>query len=161
MNTDMGYSNIDRVYQMAENGRLAKNRAGKATVDNMALNALLYMAHNTYDWPPNDKIKNNMLPCRYYTLGWRRMAQALGMTLLSFEQLQSGDDADAMMKSRELTARTRISHAWKFLTEQGVIKCLVPASLGKNAGYLLLIGDPAENREVEAWARRCLGLPQH
>lgn len=159
MHTDMGYSNIDRVYQLAEDGRLAKDRAGKATVDNMALNALLYMAHNTYDWPPAEKVRDNMLPCRYYTLGWRRMAQSLGMTLLSFEQLQSDSDPDALRKSRELTARTRISHAWKFLAEHELIKQLVPASLGRNAGYLLLLGDASENREVEAWARKCLGLP--
>lgn len=34
-----------------------------------------------------------------------------------------------------------------------------PASLGKNAGFLLLIGDDEENRAVERWARQCLGLP--
>ncbi len=34
-----------------------------------------------------------------------------------------------------------------------------PATLGKNAGYLLMLGDDEENRAVEQWARQCLGLP--
>ena len=32
-------------------------------------------------------------------------------------------------------------------------------TLGKNAGYLLLLGGDEENRAVERWARQCLGLP--
>ena len=161
MQEDMGYQNVGRVYELSESGRLTKPRGGKLTVDTMALNTLLFMAHSTYDWPPSERMTANMIPARLYTLGWRGIAKALGMTLLSFEQLQSGEDPEAMMKTRETTAKNRISQTWKDLAERGLIKQLYPQSLGKNAGYLLLIGDPAENREVEAWARRCLGLPQH
>lgn len=157
MTEGMGYNNVERAYQLAEIGKTTKNRAGKATFDTMALHALLYMAHNTYDWPPSEQVREKMIPCRLYTLGWKSMAKSLGMTLLSYEQIQSGADPDAMRKSRELTARTRISHAWKFLAERGLIKQLYPQSLGRNAGYLLLLGDDDENREVEAWARKCIG----
>ena len=68
-------------------------------------------------------------------------------------------DADKIMRKREETAKTNISNAWLFLQERGVIKKLEPASLGKNAGFLLLLGDDEENRAVERWARQCLGLP--
>ena len=39
------------------------------------------------------------------------------------------------------------------------VKKLEPASLGKNAGFLLLLGDDEENLAVERWARQCLNLP--
>ena len=63
------------------------------------------------------------------------------------------------MKKRENTVKTNISNAWLFLQERGVIKKLEPASLGKNAGFLLLLGDDEENLAVERWARQCLNLP--
>ena len=80
------------------------------------------------------------------------------MMLLTPEQAMS-EDADKEMAKRENTIRKNISNAWLFLQERGVIKKLEPASLGKNAGFLLLIGDDEENRAVEWWARQCLGLP--
>lgn len=160
MQEEMGYQNVTRVYELSSNGRLAKTRGGKLTIDSTALHTLLFMAHSTYDWPPSERMTANMVPARLYTLGWRGVSDALGMTILSFEQLQSGEDEETMRTARERTAKNRISTAFKGLAERGLIKQLYPQSLGKNAGYLLLIGDPAENREVEAWARRCLGLPQ-
>lgn len=159
MTEEMGYQNVNRVYELSRTGRLAKPRGGKITLDSTAMHALLFMAHSSYDWPLSKSLADNMVPARLYTLGWRGIAEALGMTLLSFEQLQSGEDADAMKLARERTAKNRITVAFKDLAERGLIKQLYPQSLGKNAGYLLLIGDHAENREVEAWARKCLGLP--
>lgn len=70
-----------------------------------------------------------------------------------------GENADKEMKKRENTVKTNISNAWLFLQERGVIKKLEPASLGKNAGFLLLLGDDEENLAVERWARQCLNLP--
>ena len=161
MQEDMGYQNVTRVYELASHGRLAKPRGGKLTIDSTSLHTLLFMAHSTYDWPPSERMTTNLVPARLYTLGWRGVSDALGMTILSFEQMQSGKDVGAMQTARERTARNRISTAFKDLAERGLIKQVYPQSLGKNAGYLLLIGDPAENREVEAWARKCLGLPKH
>ena len=84
-----------------------------------------------------------------------------GMMALSPEQVigKSEEEVEAAMKAREGTAKVRIVQAWKFLRDQGLVKCLQPATLGKNAGYLLLLGGDEENRAVERWARQCLGLP--
>lgn len=165
MEEPMGYKNQSAVYRLSRQGRLAKPRGGKLTVNTMAMNVLLYMAHNTYDWDPDanrpvDGVPSGV-PCRYYTKGWRSVAEDLGMMILSDVQLLNGtaDDADTALEARARTAQTRISAAWKFLRDQGLIKQLVPASLGKNAGYLLLLGDDKENRAVERYARECLGLP--
>ncbi|KAA8832729.1 hypothetical protein EM849_03725 [Bifidobacterium tissieri] len=156
----MGYSNVGHVYGLASEGRLTKPRGGKTTLNTMALNVLTYMSYSTYDWPPTDKIRRLGLPCRYYALGWRSIAEHFGMMLLSDEQTSDPDaDADAMMDARTATARSRITQAWRYLRDQNLIKELQPASLGKNAGYLLLLGDDEENNEVEDWARECLGLP--
>ena len=53
-----------------------------------------------------------------------------------------------------------MSQAGKFLQKQGLIKLLVPADVRRErpATWLLLLGDDEENREVEAYARKCLGL---
>lgn len=156
---EMGYQNANLVYALSSIGRLNKPRGGKLAVNTMAIATLTYMALNTYDWPPTEKLRQANLPCRYYTLGWRAIYDALGMGLLSQEQVSDADiDVDAAIKARERTAQTRISQTWKYLQDQKLIKCLQPASLGKNAGYLLLLGTDEENREVEAYARECLSL---
>ena len=159
---EMGFRNMNAVYAKCQEGKLLKERGDKLSLNSMALSVLQYMAHSTYDWPPTDKIVKEELPCRYYTLGWRSIAESLGMVALSPKQLsyvQSQRQMDELLASRENTSRLRVTNAWKFLKQQGLIKQLVPASLGKNAGYLLLLGDNEENEKVEAWARQCLGLP--
>lgn len=85
-------------------------------------------------------------------------SDAYGMILLTPEQAMS-ENADREMEKRENTIRKNISNAWVFLQERGAIKKLEPASLGKNAGFLLLLGDDEENFAVEQWARKCLNLP--
>ena len=159
----MGYQNMQAVYDISRTGRLAKKRGENLAAYTMAQLVLDYMAINTYDWDrarnqPPGKLRKVNAPCRYYTLGWRAIADAYGMMLLTPEQAMS-EDADKEMAKRENTIRKNISNAWLFLQERGVIKKLEPASLGKNAGFLLLIGDDEENRAVERWARQCLGLP--
>ncbi len=163
MEEDMGYQNAQAVYDINRTGRLAKKRGDNLSCYTMAQMVLSYMAINTYDWdrernqPPEKLLKINA-PCRYYTLGWRAIADAYGMVLLTPEQAMDGNAEEAMEK-RENTVRKNISNAWLFLQERGVIKKLEPASLGKNAGFLLLLGDDEENHAVENWARKCLGLP--
>ena len=160
---EMGYQNAQAVYDISRTGRLAKKRGENLTVYAMAQLVLDYMAINTYDWDracnqPPEKLRKINAPCRYYTKGWRAIADAYGMILLTPEQAMS-ENADEEMEKRENTIRKNISNAWLFLQERGVIKKLEPASLGKNAGFLLLLGDDKENRAVERWARQCLGLP--
>ena len=159
----MGYQNTQAVYDLNRAGRLAKKRGDNLSCYTTAQLALGYMAINTYDWDrarnqPPEKLRKANVPCRYYALGWRAIADAYGMVLLTPEQAMSAD-ADKIMRKREETAKTNISNAWLFLQGRGVIKKLEPASLGKNAGFLLLLGDDEENRAVERWARQCLGLP--
>lgn len=160
---EMGYQNAQAVYDISRTGRLAKKRGENLTVYAMAQLVLGYMAINTYDWDrarnqPPEKLRKANAPCRYYTLGWRAIADAYGMILLTPEQAMS-ENADKEIEKRENTIRKNISNAWLFLQERGVIKKLEPASLGKNAGFLLLLGDDEENLAVERWARQCLNLP--
>ena len=159
----MGYKNTDAFYELASKGRLAYQRGDNIGVYAMAQLVLAYMCDQTYDWDrernqPPEKLRKVNAPCRYYTLGWRAIADAFGMILLTPEQ-SMGENADKEMKKRENTVKTNISNAWLFLQERGVIKKLEPASLGKNAGFLLLLGDDEENLAVERWARQCLNLP--
>lgn len=162
MSETMGYQNAYRVYDKTREGLLLKPRGGKLTLNTTALAVLQYMATTTYDWPPDRKVRSRNIPCRYYARGWRNIAETLGMICLSPEQILDADSKEASEKAlggRENTAKVRITDAWRFLREKGLIKQLVPASLGKNAGYLLLLGDDDENRRVEEYARQCLGLP--
>lgn len=155
MEEEMGYHNALAVYEASKAGRLSKVRGdGKLSLNSFALATLNYMALNTYDWPPSERMRRDRVACRCYKWGWRNIALDLGMLLVN--DLDGMEDA---MQARERTAKNRISDAWKFLTEQGLIKRLVPASQGRNAMYLLLLGDEEENREVEQWARECEGLP--
>lgn len=160
---DMGYQNTQALYDLNRTGRLAKKRGDNLTCYTTAQLAISFMCSMTYDWDrernqPPEKLHKVNAPCRYYTLGWRAIADAYGMILLTPEQ-SMGENADKEMKKRENTVKTNISNAWLFLQERGVIKKLEPASLGKNAGFLLLLGDDEENLAVERWARQCLGLP--
>lgn len=155
MQDEMGYRNAKAIYRLTREGRLLKTREdGKRTANTLAIAILQYMAINTYDWPPNDDMRRKLIPCRYYQLGWRSIAEDLGMLAIDL----GADDHEAAIRSREITARNRISQAWRFLAGHGLIECLVPALQGRNAGYLLLLGNDEENREVEEWARTCLGV---
>lgn len=162
----MGYRNAGAVYELSRTGKLLKPRGGKITVHTMAELVLIDMALSSYDWDrehqePIRDAKAKGYPCRYYTKGWKTLAEDHGMMALSPEQAigKSEEEVEAAMKAREGTAKARIAQAWKFLRDQGLIKCLQPATLGKNAGYLLLLGDDEENLAVERWARQCLNLP--
>lgn len=162
----MGYRNAGAVYELSRAGKLLKPRGGKVTVNTMAELVLVDMALSSYDWDrehqePIRDAKAKGYPCRYYTKGWKTLAEDHGMMALSPEQVigKPEEEVEAAMKAREGTAKARIVQAWKFLRDQGLIKRLQPATLGKNAGYLLLLGDDEENRAVERWACQCLNLP--
>lgn len=159
----MGYKNTDAFYDLASKGRLAYQRGDNLGVYAMAQLVLAYMCDQTYDWDrdhnqPPEKLRKAGAPCRYYTLGWRAFSDDHGMVMLTPKQAMS-EDADKIMHKRELNAKKQFSDAAIWLQERGVIKKLEPASLGKNAGFLLLLGDDEENRAVERWTRQCLGLP--
>ena len=158
----MGYRNAQKVYALASQGRLNRERDGVPVVNSLALHMMLYMALTATDLESADD--NN--PPRVYWAGWSKMANELGMTP-GVDDFMNPDLTDKGIETtiirRKNTARNRLSQTARWLRERDLLKLLVPANsfLGRNAAWLLLIGDPAENREVEAWARRCLGLPQH
>ena len=159
----MGYKNTDAFYELASKGRLAYQRGDNIGVYAMAQLVLAYMCDRTYDWDrdhnqPPEKLRRAGAPCRYYALGWRAFSDDHGMVMLTPKQAMS-EDADKIMHKRELNAKKQFSDAAIWLQERGIIKKLEPASLGKNAGFLLLLGDDKENRAVERWARQCLTLP--
>lgn len=162
---EMGYRNVAAVFDLAEQGRFLKPRGGQVAVAPTALTLMLWMASNTYDWPPTDELRRKRLPCRCYTRGWDAAAQKFGMTIAGGEKaariLAEGGDLESMMETRRNTARSRLSQTAKFLEGQGLIKLLLPADVRRErpATWLLLLGDDAENAAAEAWARECLGLP--
>lgn len=153
----LGYRNVGLVYERAEEGRLlTKREDGVWALDLFPLTILTYMALRTYDFP-KDKDQSPYVPSRYYSMGWRNIAEDLG--LLRYDgTMGKRYGYETMGKKRENTARTRISRAWVYLMKHGLIKRLVPASLGHTAGYLLLLGDDDENVQAEADAREILGI---
>lgn len=166
MEQDMGYTNSEAVYDLSRDGRFLERKNDQMRLNLLALQVLAYMAHVTYDWD----VENNRPPaktaragraCRYYSLGWRNVAEGLGMISLTPEQIMGGGAAGAVddaLSGREHTARNRISRAWGFLRGQGLLKRLRTSTVGHNAGYLLMLGDAGENAAVEKWARRCLAM---
>lgn len=162
---DMGYRNTAAVFNLAEQGRFLKPRGGQVALAPTALSLMLWMAANTYDWPPTEELRRKRVPCRCYALGWDAAARKFGMAIAGGEKaakaLGEGGDLEAMMNTRLNTARSRLSQTAKFLQSQGLIKLLVPADVRRErpATWLLLLGDESENAAAEAWARKCLGLP--
>ena len=123
--------------------------------------ALLYMmASATYDWPLDDKTQGLGKMPRTYAYGWLEMARALGMTLPDgIDEIEViGNEPRAPKK--ELKAMQRLSLTAKKLEAAGLIKCLRKGSPQKrnNAVWLLTIGTPEENREVEAYVRQHMYL---
>lgn len=118
----MGYRNAGAVYELSRAGKLLKPRGGKITVNTMAELVLIDMALSSYDWDsehkePSRDAKSKGYPCRYYTKGWKTLAEDHGMMALSPEQVigKSEEEVEAAMKAREGTAKVRIVQAWKFL----------------------------------------------
>lgn len=158
----MGYQNMQAVFKISQSGRLAKRRGDNMSFQSKWATVLTAMAMSTYDWDsehncPPKKLVDKKVPCRYYTMGWRGISDKWGMILLSPEQAMGGK-AEEEMEKRTQSIKKNISDACVFLRDQGLIKTLEPATMGRNAGVLLLLGDDAENAAVERWARECLGI---
>lgn len=156
----VGYRNLKLVEQLTKQGRVTKTFKGKRTFDSDQFALLTMMAYATYGWPLDDKTRIAGKMPRTYTYGWREMARALGMTLTdSIEEIEViGNEPRA--PKLENAAYQRISKAAKKLEANGLIKCLRKGSPQKrnNAVWLLTIGTPEENREVEAYVRQHMYL---
>ena len=151
----VGYRNLKLVEQLTEQGRVMKKFKGRRTFDSDQFALLVMMASATYDWPLDDKARIAGKMPRTYTYGWLEMARALGMTLPdSLEEIEViGNEPRA--PRRELKAMQRLSLTAKKLQENGLIKCLRKGSPQKrnNAVWLLTIGTPEENLQVETYVR--------
>ena len=151
----VGYRNLKLVEQLTEQGRVMKKFKGRRTFDSDQFALLVMMASATYDWPLDDKARTAGKMPRTYTYGWLEMARALGMTLPdSLEEIEViGNEPRAPRK--ELKAMQRLSLTAKKLQENGLIKCLRKGSPQKrnNAVWLLTIGTPEENLQVETYVR--------
>ena len=151
----VGYRNARLVDGLASTGRIMTKHGEGRTFDPLQYSVLMKMAIGTYDWPLDEQAqKKNALP-RTYTFGWLALAQDLGMTLPD-----SADDiivvsGEPRVPKKETLAIQRICKAAKRLEEAGLIKCIRKGNVQRknNAVWLLTIGDPEENAEVERYVR--------
>ena len=151
----MGFRNMDLVDGLLRNGA-CNITYGKGTTLDMAQVVVLYkLARVTCDYPLDEKAKKyDMLP-RVYGYGWLALAKELGMTLPDSTDEITVIAGEPRALKKELKAVQRISKTVKKLEEAGLIKCLRKGSAQRrnNAVWLLTIGDPEENREVERYVR--------
>lgn len=156
----VGYRNTKLVEQLTRQGRITIKRGKSSSFDPMQFALLHMMASTTYDWPLDDQSRTSGKMPRTYTYGWLEMARALGMTLPDgIEEIEViGNEPRAPKK--ELKAMQRLSLTAKKLEANGLIKCLRKGSPQKrnNAVWLLTIGTPEENSEVEAYVRQHMHL---
>lgn len=156
----VGYKNSKLVDELCAQGKLEKAWGNGRTFDPMQYALLKKLAEATYDYPLDKKVKNPNAVPRTYTYGWLAMAVEFGMTYP-----QSPDEIEVIggeprAPQREKQAVKRISETAKRLADAGFIKCLRKESVQKknNAIWLLTIGTPEENAEVEAYVRSKLRL---
>ncbi|MBT1161192.1 hypothetical protein [Bifidobacterium sp. SO1] len=163
MTDEMGYRNIDRVYELSQQGRLSKESGGTLTLDLLALSMMTYMARKAIDKEDRKAIAEGK-PYWCYWGGWDSMAATIGMVLPTDEQREHAFEDESVadaISARQLTARNRLSRTAKFLKERGCIKMLkAPVTFAReNAIWLLRLGETEEeNATAEAWARKCLNL---
>lgn len=156
----MGYRNTKLVEELAEQGRITTKRGESQSFDPMQFTLLFKMASDSFDWPLDEAAKNSGALPRIYKRGWLAMARKLGMTFPdSLDEIEVIDDEPRAPK-KELKAMQRLSLTAKKLEAAGLIKCLRKGSPQKrnNAIWLLTIGTPEENTEVEAYVRQHMHL---
>lgn len=141
--------------------RIMRDTRGLRSPNTHAFATFIIMAKNTYDWEPTARQRINHVPCRLYERGMQFIAEQQGYGELSaqesFDAAQEGHGAKLRKEAKRLDSGAEAaSKDVQFLIECGLVKQLRPQRLGKNASYLLLLGDDAENQLVEDWARECI-----
>ncbi|NMN02202.1 hypothetical protein [Bifidobacterium panos] len=156
----VGYRNTKLVEQLARDGRLLSTWGSAKTFDPMQYTLLMKMASSSYDWPLDKQAEKDGRQPRVYQYGWLAMAQDLGMTLPDTPADIEVIGNEPRVPRKETTAIQRLSQTAKKLEASGLIKCLRKGSPQKrnNAIWLLTIGTPDENAEVEAYVRRHMRL---
>lgn len=159
---DMGYTNFERVEQMSQRGVFStySEKTNALLVNKTAQTMMFYMAMKSIN-AEDGKAYLAKKPYWVYWGGWERMAVSLGWTLTPLRL--EDENADLVVEAHRRTVVSTLSRTARFLQDRGAIKLLRPAStIGtkRNATWLLLLGDDAENAAAEAWARECLNLPE-
>lgn len=157
----MGYRNFNAAQEnVVTRGKLLRPYHGVLSADMSAYGVLTTMCMHTYDWPLTAKQRSKHSTSRLYIYGLKQIALDMGLIDIPHDDpdFVFGEEGAKAKERREKAAIQRVSNAMSFLKKQGVVKTLVPGYLGHNAYYLLLIGTPEENAEVEEYDRRVLGL---
>lgn len=158
MGNNMGMKNLILAAELQP--RIMRETRGLLSPNTHAFSTLITMARHTYDWEPTARQRINHVPCRLYERGIMFIADSQGYGKLSAkESLEAagkpGEKSRIQCKRLESGAEAA-SKDVRFLIECGFVKQLRPQRLGRNASYLLLLGDSEENRLVEDWAWECI-----
>lgn len=156
----VGYRNAELVHQLTREGGL-NTKYGDGTTLNMAQAYILErLALVTADWPLDKTAQDKRLMPRTYQYGYLALAREFGMTLPDNLKSIKVIDGEPRDEKKETNAVNRISKNMNKLMDKGLVKCLRegnPQTRTKGV-YLLTIGSPEENAEVEAYVRANLGL---
>lgn len=155
MEQEMGLRNRELADKLTEHLAVSYLRDGKYAPNMTAAYILTHMASSTYDFPPAGKALEHHLACRYYQRGIDYFVKLLGYHHASPVGLidATQEEVDRYRMTRIRNGRNIISKAFRFLEDQGVIKKLHGSSSYLNAGYMLMLGDDAENEACEEWNR--------
>lgn len=153
--TEMGYRNMDRVFALAHDMRFAEEKHGAITINSYAMMVLMYMARHTYDFPPENKVESEHKACRFYQGGIDTIVDAFNLNNFTYGELleMKPEEEKDRRQARLRTKRNQVSRAMRWLEEHGLIKRLRKSSWRFAAGYMLMLGDDAENAACERWNR--------
>lgn len=162
----VGYKNADRVYALAARGKLNKIRKdGKPSLDDSALNILMFMALHCINKEDAQAVKKEGRPYWCYWGGQNQIIEGLGLgPNIDVSVGVDGNVSPEAIKQLEVrvkAAKNKITSACNSLRSYGLLKELkAPNSFaGKNKLWLLLLGNQSENEEAERQARAYFGLP--
>lgn len=156
----VGYRNVELVHQLTREGQFNAKYGKGTTLDVFQAYLLERLALATADYPLDKTAQEKRLMPRTYQYGYLALAREFGMTLPDRLESIVVIDGEPRDLKKERNATNRISENMKKLMEKGLVKCLRegnPQTRTKGA-YLLTIGSPEENAEVEAYVRANLGL---
>lgn len=160
MESPMGYRNSQIVEELAAEGKITTEHKDIQTFDFAQYALLKRMAETTADWPLDKAAREKHMLPRTFISGWLSIAIGWGMTLpQSMDELVTIYNEPRNPK-REQLAYNRIGKIAKKLEAAGLIKCLRKGNVQRknNAIWLLTIGTPEENAEVEAFVRQHMYL---
>lgn len=156
----MGRPNYRNVMGIIGSGDLLVYHERSKTLkgNDFAEKLLIYLAEETLDWPMRREHMDKRYTCRLWRRGRAKIMEDFSMLSVprqAFEGLPPEEAfraAEEIRQQRMKTAESRISTAFSFLMDRGVLTKMddgVPGN--RNASYLLTIGDDEENELVREW----------